>query len=131
MSKLRDFFVGLPAACGAKNADKWGAVNGLQFDFEVANPSSVFDGTGQTINERLETAFGWAGRDLSKFDVETYAKNLAALLALASAVNAKGRDDLLDEANLLASTLRLAEPQFPTVSALMTVDQAVVQGNWA
>jgi len=131
MSKLREFFVGLPAACGAKNAEQWGGVNGLQFDFEVANPSSVFDGTGKTIHERLETAFGWAGRDFAKVDVETYARNLAALVSLAYAVNAKGRDDLKDEADLLASTLKLAEPQFPTVSALLTVDQASTQSIWA
>jgi len=35
------------------------------------------------------------------------------------------------EADLLADTLKLMESQYPTVSALMTVDQASTQSIWA
>ena len=131
MSKIRDFFIGLPAACGASNAKAWGQVNALQFDHEVANPLSVFRDTGRPATERLETAFGWAGRDPDKVGIETYAKNLAHLAALSYAVDSKGRKELADERATLAGILSTQEAEFPTVSALLTVSEASVMSNWA
>ncbi len=133
MSKIRDFFIGLPAACGAPNAKAWGQVNALQYDHEIANPLSVFADDGRPVAERLETAFGWAGRDPEKAGIEDYARRLAHLLALSDAVDRKGRKELAGERNVLAGSLSILEPRYPTVSALMTVSEASVAplSGWA
>lgn len=133
MSKIRDFFIGLPAACGAKNAEAWGQVNALQFDHEISHPMSVFADNGRPVPERLDTAFGWAGRDPEKNDIESYARHLAILLALSDAVDRKGRIELAEERDALAGVLSTYESRFPTVSALMTVSEASVapQSGWA
>lgn len=133
MSKIRDFFIGLPAACGAPNAKAWGQVNALQFDHEIANPLSIFADDGRPIPQRLETAFGWAGRDPANAPIEHYARSLALLIALSDAVDRKGRKELNEERNALAGALSMHEERYPTVSALMTVSEASVAplSGWA
>jgi hypothetical protein len=128
MSKLRDFFTQLPTACGADNATAWGWINGKQFDEEASNPESIFADVGQGIPARLDTAFGWAGRDLGKVDAERYGRGLAELVLLADRVNRKGVAELKEEFAMLADVLRAAEPSCPAVSALLTVDEAVTVG---
>ena len=130
MSRLRDFFIGLPAACGAPNAERWGQLNAIQFDHEISNPSSVFADHGETVMERLETAFGWAGRSSDKVGVENYARNLAVLAATSYEVDVKGRKDLENNRNTMAGTLMTMESGYPTVSALLTVSEARTMGNW-
>jgi len=130
-SKLRDFWVGLPAACGLPPgwAEIEGKRNGELFDWEVLNHDSVLRRvSGQTSRQRLARAFsGW--EDLADTHVVEYAKRLAELVDRASHANSVGKDDIIVQAE--AATLRVLEPGFPTVSALMTVDEAVVQGNWS
>jgi hypothetical protein len=126
MSKIRDFWVGLPNACGVPDglAQIEGDRNGKLFDWEIANPDAILHRQpGQTSRQRLKPAFV-AWEHLAEPHAVEYAKRLGELLDKATRFNAKGLGDkILIDAE--AATLKVIEPSIPTVSALMTVDQAV------
>lgn len=134
MGAIRNFFILLPAACGVPSgkennylAERWGRVNELQFDCEVANEFSVFaEVAGESISGRLQTAFGWAGLRPENAAIELYAMKLASLIALSDAVDNHGRKDLEDQRNALAGELALQEEHYPAVASLMSVSDASV-----
>lgn len=132
MSIIRDLWVGLPAACGVPDGlAKWdGERNGGWFDFEKENPGSILKRVpGQTSRQRLAPAFkGW--KHLGDAHVVEYAERFTAFLDSCIQFNSKSIGSEI-EIQAEAATLRVLEPGFPTISALMTVDQAVVQSNWA
>jgi len=131
MSKLRDFWVGIPAACGVPaGLAKWDGIrNGGWFDWEIENSDDVLRSKpGETDRQRLQPAFsGW--EHLGDAHIVEYAKRFGAFVAARARFNKKG---IGNEIELLAeeATLRVLEPGVPTVSALMSVDEAV-QGNWS
>ena len=141
MSKLRDFFVQIPAVCGTPNAARWGWINGQQFDDEVASKESVFADQEESVEGRLETAFGWAGRNPRTKPMEDYARGLGTLAALYYAINAKDREELAEQAMALEGELMQEQALYPTISALLTVEEATTaglvdspitpNGNWA
>lgn len=133
MSKLREFFVKLPEVCGVEPevACMYGEHLGKLFDHEVKNPESVFRyRPGQSPRARLAPAFaGWSGLlhtdNLGKLE---YARNLAVLCATSYAFT-KGIADQW-EVDELAEILYRAEPAYPEIAALMSVDEAATLTNW-
>jgi hypothetical protein len=129
MSKIRDFFIKVPAICGADNAETWGMMNQLAFDHEVATPGSVFGRKPDvSVRERLLPAFGFMIAKGVNKDVARYAQDLAILAALSYGVS-KGVDDF-GEVKALSDALSGQEPNFPQVSELLTVSEASTLGNW-
>lgn len=133
MSIVHEFVKGLPFACGVPKeiADIEGDRLGRLYVYDAHNPDSVFNRQpGQTERQRLSRAFaGWS--DLAHPAILEYAERLLCLAAKASAFNSKGIGNEI-EIQAEAATMRVFEPGFPTVSALMTVDQAVSpQSSWA
>jgi len=131
MSKLRDLIEQGPALCGAKNAARWSKSFLLQFDDELQDPSSVFAARErETVAERLETL--WAlkqARGIDELKVE-YWGNLITLAALSYGVS-KGIEAMREQQEVFKRILIDQEPQYPDISALMTVQEASTLGNWA
>lgn len=130
MSKLRDFFVGLPAACGVEPeaAKMLGKQLGELFDFEVDHPESIFSAkSGQHIEDRMYPAVAhWMMfADDDKFD---YAHDLLIYAARCHAINAKGASFKGIEDDRFS--LETDEPNFPEISALLTVSEASTLSNW-
>lgn len=132
MSIVRDLWVGLPAACGVPQgiSDIEGDRNGKLYDWERDNPNGVLRRIpGQTSRQRLARAFkGW--KDLADASIVEYAERFTAFLDASIQFNGKGIGNKI-ELDAEAATLKVLEPNFPTVSALMTVNTAGIQSNWA
>lgn len=133
MSKLRAFFVGLPAACGVhpEIAHFFEKMNGGLFDHEKANPGSVLARkAGQSTVERLAIGFdGWR-RVAAKPEAVEYALELAVYAADKIAFEAKG---IVPEQDLELSKrlLLVDEPRYPEIAALLTVEEASALGQWS
>jgi hypothetical protein len=133
MSKIRNFWVGLPAACGVPEglAKSFGNLNGEMFDWERGNHGGVLRRVhGQTARQRLARAFvGW--RDLAEDQAAVeYAEALGEFLDASIQYNEHGIGNKI-ELEATAATLKVYEPKYPKVAELLTVDTASVQGQWA
>ncbi len=130
--KIRDFFTGLPAACGVPKevAELYAHHLGGVFDLEKKDPGSVFARKpGQTVAERMAPAFdGWI-RYASNMDAVEYARDLAVYVAKVDLYNRKGEGNLA-ELEEDAAYLAADEPMYPEISALLTVADAGIQSNW-
>lgn len=130
--KIRDFFTGLPAACGVPKevAELYAHHLGGVFDLEKKDPGSVFARKpGQTVAERMAPAFdGWTRYAYDLPAVE-YARDLAVYVAKRDLYNRKGEGDLA-ELKKEEDHLKANEPMFPRISALLTVADAGIQSNW-
>ena len=130
MSRLRDFFIGVPKACGVENHEAWGKMNELAFDHEVDNQGSVFARRAEVrLEVRMLPAFGFRYDPDHDVDAADYAFQLATLAALSYGV-AKGLGGET-ERNNLAMELEAVELNFPSISALLTVKEASTVGQWA
>jgi len=136
MSKIRDFVVALPKACGVPNglAEIFGELNGKLFDFELANPDGPlnrknFDHAFARINVGVAPWEALA----SNMDAVDHAENLLAIASMSHDLNKGIQPDYGQESfdELVAATRKAEQnPSVSAVSSLMTVDQAVL-GNWA
>ncbi len=133
MSIIRNLIVNLPQACGVpEGLAKWDGIrNGGWFDWELENPDNVLKSNyNETDRQRLDPAFkGW--EHIADNHIVEYAKRFTAFVAARARFNKYG---IGNEIELLAegATLKIYEPKFPTISSLMTVEQAASpQSNWA
>lgn len=130
MSRLRDFFIGVPKACGVENAEAYGKMNELAFDYEVANRESVFARKEGVLDEsRLLPAFGFRVDPDHDQESADYAFRLATLASMAYGLT-KGVGDER-EVTVLANELSMEEADFPSISVLLTVEEALTLGQWA
>jgi hypothetical protein len=130
MSRLREFFSKLPEACGVENAEAYGKMNELAFDYEVANKDSQFSRkAGVSASARLLPAFGFRVDPDHDQDAADYAFQLATLAEMAYSLT-KGIGDK-QEVDMLAEELDTVEADFPAISALLTVQEASTMGQWA
>lgn len=131
MSTVRDFFVGLPLACGVEPniAEVYGKHLGELFDYEIAHPYGVFsrDKLANTA-KRMSYAFhGWP--DFADPKKIGYALRLALFMANSYGKNAKGIDS--PDLDFTKAILLNDEPYNPEVASLMSVEQASTMSNWA
>lgn len=129
MSKLRDFVVGLPKACGVPNglAEIYGELNGKLFDFEMAYPDGPLNRRNFShIWDRLSIGV----RPWERFADQDKLKHASALLDFAArTIDAKGGD--FTGKSVIADQLTLSQANNPEVSSLLTVADASVLSNWA
>lgn len=124
MSRLREFLIKVPAACGAPNAAAWGKLNELAFDHELANKGSVFAKVdGVDLHDRLLPAVAFQAADGVDFDAAYFALGLLKVTSLA-------HDGKTEEAKVIAEELNSDASDFPAITALYTVEEAL-QGQWA
>lgn len=124
MSRLREFLIKVPGACGAPNAAAWGKMNELAFDHELADKGSVFAKVdGVDLHDRILPAFGFTMADGTNYEAADFAMGLVKLASLA-------HDGKAEEAKVLAGELEAVATDFPDVTALYTVQEAL-QGQWA
>lgn len=131
MSKLQDYFKGLPGACGVPSevARAAGEYNAKLFQIEKNDPESIFRRLPrQSVRARFKPAFAaWeAFADPKKLE---YAKRLTHFLGASHNYNVKGigvKKLLQAEAILL----KASEAENPEVAALLTVEEASTQGAW-
>ncbi len=123
-SRLRDFIIKIPEACGVPNAKAWGKMNELAFDHELANDGSAFAKREDvSVEDRLLPAFGFQVHPEVDQDSADFAFNLLVLTSLA-------HDGRTEEAAGLAAELAPIEQDFPKVNGLYTVKEALA-GQWA
>lgn len=130
--KIRDFFTGLPAACGVPReiADGYAKKLGEKFDLEKRDPKSMYARQpGQTVEERMAPAFEeWVQFATDKGAAE-YARDLAVYVAKRDLYNRKGEGNLM-ELEEDAAYLTADEPMYPEISALLTVAEASILTSW-
>lgn len=128
MESIRDFVIALPKACGVPDglAEIYGELNAKLFDWEIANPDGALNRKNfESVVDRVNLGI-CAWESLVPFYKTVYARDL--LVFAARTVDAGG-GDWRGKQEEKESLLKL-ESQRPEISALMTVDQASVQGNW-
>lgn len=116
-----------------------GKRNGEWFDAEKANPASPLSrDTFTNSHDRVSFAFsGWDKLVKEEQQPElAYAWALVEFADLLFGIHAGKISDphFVDAADEMEAALRKLEPDYPRVSALLTVDQvktASVQGNWS
>lgn len=142
MSKLKNLFVQMPALCGINSAvaEEEGAHNARRFELDVTlgEASPYARRNGQSSADRMQPAFGaWETlvdeNDTDAMDTLSYLKAFAGLLD-GKRAEAKGllAEDQISELGNEEFMLREAEPAFPHVSAVLTIDEglAAVKAQW-
>lgn len=133
MSKIRDFVVGLPAACGVPEglAEMFGRFNGDLFDFELNNPDGPLN--RKNFNspwDRLALAVsGW--RSLADDKCVNFALALLVHASKTIDFNSKGIAYSDMESVKTALTTVQKSPGVSKVAALLTVDQVTPMSSWA
>lgn len=134
MSVIRDFVVGLPAACGvpAGLSDIYGKLNGELYDWELANPEGALNRRNfDSLFSRLDLGFvAWG--DLvedNHWATIRFARNL--LTYAVRTIDANGGDWLRKEAARKELVADAAKPENANVLALMAIDTAGTMSNWA
>lgn len=114
-----------PELCGAKHAEKLKKVAKLVWDAEKANAAFKRE-EGESALERIEFLFDFSCADEKK---KEYCKRLCELNVLAH--YAAEHDDKASEilATELKQELLLAEPQYPDVAQVLSVESAA-RGWW-
>lgn len=134
---MRDFYINVPAVCGAIDEAGISKSNELCFDFE--SKGIIGDQPGST-------AFGHDPDDplrrnrlAFRFDCATpkgqedrdYAHMLSDCAILSHRILSHGDDQYIDLRDSLKDQLVKHEPNHPEVSKLLTVDQAIAMESWA
>lgn len=131
MSRLRDFFIHLPEACGVPSAlakiegDRCGKI----FDLEVWDSGSVFrQNEGQTTRDRMAPAFiSWEA--YADADALEYAIGLMVYAADCYGANKAG----CEHSEILAENrgrLEDGEKAHPAIAELLSVYEASTLTNW-
>ena len=135
MGKLRDFAIGLPVACGSENPGPWQYGNQLLFDAEKKRSQGPLSRQPQDLKEpflRFQPAFGFAAFKHDK-KAAAYAMDLMLLAGL-SHYKFGHREAQWDvQIKALKGKLLPLENEFPSVSALLTVEEASsasVMSSW-
>jgi len=124
MSRLEDFVKGLPGACNAPNPNGWGKWNHDAFKAELARKDSEYakDET-VSLHDRLLPAIAFTIAEGVDYEAAAFGLDLLKLCSVA-------HDGRKEEAEAMASELRPIASDFPAVTKLYTVDEAL-QGQWA
>lgn len=127
---IRNFLENLPAACGVPKelakieADHMVAL----FDFERANPGSLLSRNSfKSVDDRIHYGLKWLR--FADPDKVQYAVDL--LIYAAKSIDANGKGVVVDGLAEDRDMLLTDEPDYPEISALMSVDQAGTLSNWA
>lgn len=134
MGKVRDFCIGLPRACESENPGQWEYINGLAFDAEKKRAQGPLSRQPQDLKEpflRFQPAFGFTAFKYNK-KIAGYAQDLMLLAGL-SHYKFGHREDQWDEQRAALKTkLSKMEPEYPSVSALLTVEEASskIMSSW-
>lgn len=131
-SRLRQFFVGLPDACGVPSglAKIEGEANGGRFDLEKADPNSVFrQKQGQSTRHRMLPAYvAWS--EFADSEALGYAIDLMVYAADCYGLNKEGLEHPQHIKDAQAR-LEFEEATHPQIKALLTVEEASTLSNWS
>jgi len=130
MNPIRNYYVKLPLACGVDEelAAEFERHLGALYDIDAR--IGAFDRKpGQSVENRMRLAWiGWEDLVvLAYLKSLIYGKRLGIFMAASYAYNKKKEGDAF-ELDTEASELRILEPNFPKISALMTVSDASTVG---
>lgn len=135
MGKVRDFCIGLPRACESENPGQWEYINGLAFDAEKKRAQGPLSRQPQDLKEpflRFQPAFGFTAFKHNK-KIAAYAQDLMLLAGLSHYKYGHGESEWDGRIEALKKKLAAQEAEFPSVSALLTVEEASsakVMSNW-
>lgn len=136
MSKLRNFIEQGPVLCGVTggdgvNAQRWAFILLAAFDAEILNKGSVFAlQDGESVASRLDVLNGLYranGADPFKVDFFVHVIELAAM----SYAMSKGFLEYEGPRDRLYGCLKTSELDNAKMSAVYSVDDALIQSNWA
>jgi len=124
MSRLKEFLIKFPGVCHAPNAKGWGRGNELMFQDELDRINSEFAKTdGVDLHDRLLPLAGFMIADGVDQDAAAFGLDLLKVCSLA-------HDGRMEEAQEIASELELVADNFPSITELFTVKEAL-SGQWA
>lgn len=134
MGKMRDFVIGLPRACESENPGPWEYGNQLMFDAEKKRAQGPLSRQPQDLKEpflRFQAAFGFTAFKHNK-KIAAYAQELMLLAGLSHYKFGHREDQWNEQRAVLKMKLSKLEPEYPSVSALLTVEEASskIMSSW-
>lgn len=134
MGKMRDFAIGLPRACESENPGPWEYGNQLVFDAEKERAQGPLSRQPQDLKDpflRFQVAFGFTAFKHNK-KIAAYAQDLLLLAGLSHYKFGHKEAQWDEQRAALKTKLLKMEPEYPSVSALLTVEEAssALMTNW-
>lgn len=127
MGKTLDFFKKIPELCGAKDADRWAWVIDAVYNAELNGntPFNKNDNDRAEPENRIAIMFAFKEKNDGAKD---QCNRLAKLILLNHYINEHGDTTLNDRVESLYLAALEAEPQYPEIASVMSVELATSAG---
>lgn len=127
MGKTLDFFKKIPELCKAKDADRWSWIIDAVYRAELngCTPFDKNDNDKDDPDNRIAIMFAFNAKNDGAKD---QCNRLAKLILLNHYINEHGDTTLNDRVESLYLAALEAEPQYPEIASVMSVESATSAG---